>query len=412
MGISGCKEKIFLAAHPGPFPVIDCKRKIRAGRAGARMSFLSNGSIVTANTGMHSFSFLEGENLVQVRQITGLPGMGPHGLTVCKSRQFLYCANSYHRTITAVDCLKGKVRGSGSVGTTPCHLAYCRKNGCLYVTNFDSDSVSVVREKALEQIVGIPVGRMPHDILYSHWTGMIYIAVRGENRIAVVDPERNRVVDSIFLENAPLHFCDGESGRYLYVAGTDFGEGDGRGLRKFCCESLRRSESFRSRNSSHSEYGRTFGKISVVDLEKGQVADTISVGTYLTDVCVDEAAGVIFASDGGEGCVYVMRLFETHIRVEKCRNDRILMVKSDEWVSRASERFEEREKRRMKVTGRLELGRDSFPSCISYVKEEKMLLVGDHMSGKVMKFQENNKGNFRKIAESLSLKDLNHFLVL
>lgn len=240
---------------------------------GESMGFTLNHTVIAANTGKNSFSALDPKTLKRVSNIVGMPGSGPHGLTVCKNRQFLYAANSYDRTICAVDCLRGELSDSIPVGTTPCHLALCRPKSCLYVTNFDSDSIAVIGQQNFQQMLHIPVGRMPHDICFSPETGLLFVAESGENSIAVIDTEKNKKTGSISLRAAPLHMCLGRSGRYLYVAGS-------------CYDRL------------------VQGQIDIIDVRSQKEIRHYTVGNYLTDLCIDTGEETIFTADGGLGCFY------------------------------------------------------------------------------------------------------------
>ena len=300
---------------------------------------LLRGSIITANTGEGGFSFLDRKTLKERLNLSGQAFSGPHGLAVCRNRQLLYAADSYEGRVCAIDCLRGRISAAASVGATPCHLVLSGSGGNLYVTNYDSDSVSVLHGSTLQPLFQIPVGRMPHDICFSGERGLVFVAESGQNSIGVIDAAQNRKIGSIPLSGSVLHMKKDRQERFLYGAG---------------CRTDRFGE----------------GRIVVVDMKSCKEIKSFRLGSYLTDLCLGEEENTIYVCDGGFGCVYGIDAEKGEIRL------------------------------------RLETG--MFPCSVAWEGEEGALTVGDHMSGRLTRY---DLKTGRVICQSREFRDLHHFLL-
>lgn len=92
-----------------------------------------------------------------------------------------------------LDCYTGK---------DPRHICKYRDN--IYVTNFESDSISIIDDKSCTLTESISVNSKPHDIVAHHTNNKLYIACYEENEILEYDIDKS---EKKYLEIAgkPMH---------------------------------------------------------------------------------------------------------------------------------------------------------------------------------------------------------------
>src|SRR6266540_2910507 len=77
---------------------------------------------------------------------------------------------------------------------SPHHMAFNPDNGDIYVTNLDSDTVSVI-DSQTNTVIGnpIPVGDRPVGIAFNADNGDLYVANQFSNTVSVIDGQTNTV---------------------------------------------------------------------------------------------------------------------------------------------------------------------------------------------------------------------------
>jgi len=99
----------------------------------------------------------------------------------------------------------------------PVGVAYDPSNGYIYVTNDDSDTVSVINGATNKVIATIPVGIWPEGIAYDPSNGYIYVANEGSNTVSVINGATNKVIATIPVGAGPEGIAYDPSNGYIYV---------------------------------------------------------------------------------------------------------------------------------------------------------------------------------------------------
>jgi YVTN family beta-propeller protein len=73
-------------------------------------------------------------------------------------------------------------------GISPYGVAFDSSNGDVYVTNFYSDSVSVINGATNTVIAGITVGLSPYGVAFDSSNGDVYVANEGSDSVSVTIP--------------------------------------------------------------------------------------------------------------------------------------------------------------------------------------------------------------------------------
>jgi len=177
---------------------------------------LFKNKLIVANTGSDSISIIDIDSYtlldtiylsesMQIREKTTSNGpyVGPHHICF-KEDNIIYCANSYNNSVYKVNIDLKITEDMVYVGSFPSHLVLHK--GYIYVTNSDSNSISVIEEKNFNVIENIPSGERPHDIKLDKLNNKLYISNNNGYSVHVIDLTTNTEV-KINLKYNPVHIA-------------------------------------------------------------------------------------------------------------------------------------------------------------------------------------------------------------
>lgn len=87
-----------------------------------------------------------------------------------------------------------------------------------YITNYESDDVSVIRVSDDTVIATIGVGDQPYGVAASPDGRRVYVANAGSKTLSVINTAENRVVATVLLKKPPIGVTVSPDNRYVYVA--------------------------------------------------------------------------------------------------------------------------------------------------------------------------------------------------
>lgn len=120
-----------------------------------------------------------------------------HSLLSCGN--FIYLADSFHNKVYKVNIYSNEI-DEANVGRDPRHM--CLSNGNLYVSNFESDNISIIELDNFNLTGSFPTGIKPHDIKVKD--NNIYISCYEENIIiqyGLVDGNKRY----FYMDSKPMH---------------------------------------------------------------------------------------------------------------------------------------------------------------------------------------------------------------
>ncbi len=154
------------------------------------------------------------------------------GLVHHPTQPILYAANrgtgSDRGQVVAFDTRDGHVLGEVTVEVSPCDLELTPDGQTLFVSNWSSQSVSVVTTDGLQVRNTIRVGENPNDMVLSK-DGRLFVACGNGNSVYVVDTQEMRAVETIRTSlhpkapvgSTPNALALDKDGRMLFVANAD-----------------------------------------------------------------------------------------------------------------------------------------------------------------------------------------------
>ena len=150
----------------------------------------------------------------QIRQPgTTLPGIvvgkSPHGVAVNPDTDRIYVTNQESDSVSIIDGKSQKVVTNDiHVGTYPHVVATNPITNKIYVTNWgtidtNSSIVSVLDGRTNEIIADIPTGNSPHSVVVNPNTNRAYVTNEDANTVSVIDGETYKVLKTIRVGNSP-----------------------------------------------------------------------------------------------------------------------------------------------------------------------------------------------------------------
>ncbi len=138
-------------------------------------------------------------------------------------REFAYVSNGESNTVSVLDLVYLRQDRTLRVGTSPVNLVANPVRNEIYVANSQSGSISVIDAETNRVAAAIPVHRLPSFIAVDHSGHRAYVANTGSNSVSVVDLDRRREIAAAGTGELPGVVRISPDGRSLVV--TNRGSG-------------------------------------------------------------------------------------------------------------------------------------------------------------------------------------------
>ncbi len=163
--------------------------------------------LLVANAGSDSLTLIdpislssEEISLILDNEIEG--SVGTHEIFQSRNKAKVYTVNAHNNSVYRVDIEDKKIENVAYVGKSPAHMDVYQKY--IYVTNEDSNSISVVDEEKFRLVENIPAGEKPHGIRIDKIRKKMYIANSNECSISIFDLNTLKE-KKIYLSESPYH---------------------------------------------------------------------------------------------------------------------------------------------------------------------------------------------------------------
>jgi len=245
--------------------------------------------LIVANTGSDSLSIVDILNNFKVENISLLkgwekeerhidkPSIGPHQLILSENENIVYTVNSYNNSLFKVNINKKIIEDVIYVGCFPTHLQIF--GDFLYITNSDSNSISVIDIENFLLIENISVGEKPHDIKFNKNDGKIYVANNSGYSISVIG-QSNHEEETIRMKSNPLHILIDNNKMYILSSLTN---------------------------------GMLNSNITVLDLEDKRVINSIDITGVAMDMVLIKEEDILFVTNGEDGYLYKLDMANSKV---------------------------------------------------------------------------------------------------
>jgi YVTN family beta-propeller protein len=196
---------------------------------GIAIDTISN-RIFVSNIESDTVSVIDGPTNKVVSQVTNLSN--PVGITINPFKSLVYVSNIDNGTVTVIDEISRKVQNRVSVGNFPYDIAVYRLNSItdlIYVTNTGSNTVSVINSSLVLEppvrieskvIKNITVGRTPAGVAVDQQKGLVYVTNKDSNTVTIIDTSTNNVTRTIPVGIAPVGVAVNNVTGKAYVSNT------------------------------------------------------------------------------------------------------------------------------------------------------------------------------------------------
>jgi YVTN family beta-propeller protein len=193
----------------------------------------------------------------------------PMGIRLSPDESTLYVAAGYASSLFAVNLADGAVANSWICQNYPYEIVLDASGETAYVSNWGSESVTVIDIAGDAVVDHVPVGKNPEGLALKD--GKLYAASSDEDVISVIDTEINTVVDEILLTGGDDYF--GYMPTHMDMRGDDL---------YLTCSG--------------------FNSVVVIDTTTDTVRGHIPTGWYPMAVAVDPAGDITYVANAkGEG---------------------------------------------------------------------------------------------------------------
>ena len=123
--------------------------------------------------------------------------VGPHlwGMVFDQALKTLYVAHTLDNNVVALN-EKNYALTVIPVGAIPCALAINPVTQRLYVVNYRSRTLSVIRAGSGKTVATLPVGKNPQAVAVDSRHNVIYVANVHENNVTVIDGARDAILET------------------------------------------------------------------------------------------------------------------------------------------------------------------------------------------------------------------------
>ncbi|HEX3644119.1 MAG TPA: hypothetical protein VHT95_00855 [Vicinamibacterales bacterium] len=161
-------------------------------------------TIFTSNIGGDSVSAIQqGADGVWTQTVIPV-GKGPEGIDLAPNGREVWSAHSRDGGVSIIDVGSKKVAQTIAIGTKRSNRIKLTPDAKFaLVSDIDTGEVVVLDAPARKVIAHIPVGKSPEGILMPATGGLAYVAVNGDNFVAVIDLKTWQVTKKISTGSGP-----------------------------------------------------------------------------------------------------------------------------------------------------------------------------------------------------------------
>jgi YVTN family beta-propeller protein len=181
--------------------------RFETGQSGTHMILVSKDlkQVYTSNIGSNSISIIEAAPGDTWNQTIVAVGKGPEALELSPDGKQVWTAHSRDGGVSAIDVASKKVVATVDAKTERSNRLKLTPDGKFVLVSDDVDAgVLVVLDRATHaEVKRIALGKMPEGIVVTPDGSRVFVAVNGDNLVAVIDPKTWTVTSRIESGRGP-----------------------------------------------------------------------------------------------------------------------------------------------------------------------------------------------------------------
>ncbi|HSU80308.1 MAG TPA: alkaline phosphatase family protein [Candidatus Angelobacter sp.] len=131
------------------------------------------------------------------------PRFYPSGLSISPNGNFLYVANNLDNSVSKIDLKTRKVLKTVNVGKNP-YTTLLTRDGKLVVSNWGESSVTVLDPQTMTTEKVIPVGRHPNALVENPLDGEVYVTNSDSDTLSILPTNGHEPVQTLDLNQLPF----------------------------------------------------------------------------------------------------------------------------------------------------------------------------------------------------------------
>lgn len=207
--------------------IIDVAKRRRAGVIPLGGNYRPHGIDVDAKTGRLVVTVESPDGLLLVdpmqRRVLkryDTKGKTPHMVTLGPGGEWAYVSHSGGNTVAAVKLSSGDVKLI-ETGTRPEGSVLSKDGRELYVTNRESNSISVIDTTKHQAIANIPTGKGPVRIALTPDGNTLVYALMQERKVGFANPKTRTQTDYTLLTNSPISLALSRDGATAFASAEE-----------------------------------------------------------------------------------------------------------------------------------------------------------------------------------------------
>ena len=170
------------------------------GQTGTHMVELSKDQrqIYTANIGGNSISIFDRSGSIDWEQTVVPVGKGPEGFDITPDGKEIWAAHSRDGGVSIINLFTKAVTHTFSVQTKRSNrLRFTPDGRLVLISDLDAGELVILERATRKELKRMPLGKQPAGILIPPDSARAYVAVTGDNNVAVIDLKTLELVDRL-----------------------------------------------------------------------------------------------------------------------------------------------------------------------------------------------------------------------
>jgi YVTN family beta-propeller protein len=154
--------------------------------------------IFTANIGSDSISIIEPAGVMNWNQTVVPVGKGPEGFDITPDGTQLWAANSRSGNVSVIDIATKRLLHTFGVQTKRSNrLKFTPDGRLVLISDLEAGELLVLERDTRKELKRMKMGKQPAGILITPDSSKAYVAVTGDDNVAVIDLKRLELADRI-----------------------------------------------------------------------------------------------------------------------------------------------------------------------------------------------------------------------
>ncbi len=212
-----------------------------------------------------------------------------------------YISNQDSDNLTVIDRVKGEVVSSIRVGESPRGLAIARTSGLLFAANSGENTISIIdiRTQQPREVINLDFGDEPEALCISPDERYLYVANRGSDRVTIIDLLSFQPIANVTSGTEPVDIAVDPWNGYVYVVNsmsdnlTVFDPRNITDLYTISVGSVPMAIDFSANERRAFVANFRSGYVSIINSQDLAVSDRIHLTRAFSDVIIDTFSDIL-----------------------------------------------------------------------------------------------------------------------